>query len=768
MTILAEKENVAKNYAKALKLSKTNPGLYESPDKKIKLTYAAGHLYTSYDAKDYDEKYAAWTEKTLPIIPTAYFYKPIKEKYEFRKNCEKILRKAIETGDEIVIATDPDREGEVIARLILKALKADFSKITRVWACEGLDEKEVLKGISNRKPDCEYDQLAEQGIMQKQSDWVIGINLSRAYTILNNGELYTIGRVQTAVLKIIYERQQQIMLFIKKPYYQCQIQDEKGNEVYLFNPSKKSINFDSKEEIQKYINERKGTKGKVIKVVKEKKSELPPRLYDLAGLQQDAFTVYKIAVDQTLEIAQKLYNEEGVISYPRTDSVALSESDSVEIRKLYKKLSSQRPEFTFCDDSKITEENRRLFNSKETSGHHGIIPSNSYEKNVKNERLFNIYDLVLRRFLMAGMGNYEWDKTEVTIQSGSYILKGEGKKVTRKGWTEAELKEKEGGKEIVLEEGEEFEIRDIKILEKETQPPKFFNQATIIKFMRNPYGEEEEGIKLSSIGTEATQASIVKRLFEIGYITEVKKHIEITKKGIALVEQIMENPVLNANTDVKATTEWEKLNKENPKELLQKIENVTRKSIEAVRSGMETVIEKKNVCICPACGKNIMRGKSGYYCEGYKDEPKCENTISYKVMGNDIDDDFIKNLCEKKTADIMSGVTKGGESVSFQFKIDENGKFTCTFLDDDKDYGKCPKCQSKIFRTQKVYKCDNGKCDFFLWRESSGVKYTDEMVKDLVQGRSVKAVQKKKDGSSANVEIKLEENWTKAVLTYVK
>ena len=372
MLILTEKENVAKNYIKALDLKKTTRYLYESLDKKIKVTFAAGHIYTLYDAEDYDTKFKTWSEETLPIIPGTYKYKAIKTKENFRKPLEEIIKKAIKEKEEIVIATDPDREGEVIARLILNQCKADYKNVTRIWLTEGLEETEIRKSIENRKNSADYDELYRQGKAQKESDWVMGINLTRAYSILNK-DLYSIGRVQTAVLKEIYLREIQIKLFIPRIYYNVLLESENGTFSYLLNKNTKDKKFENLEEVQKLVKDLYFHKEiKVSDIQTKEKKEKPPLLYNLSALEIDAYDIYGISIDRTLEIAQKLYNELGVISYPRTDSRYIGSDDVEHIINLYKKVKQKDNRFD-TDESKINKNNSRIFcRPEKKEAHHAL------------------------------------------------------------------------------------------------------------------------------------------------------------------------------------------------------------------------------------------------------------------------------------------------------------------------------------------------------------------------------------------------------------
>jgi len=754
MLILTEKENVAKNYIKALALEKTTRYLYESLDKKIKVTFAAGHIYTLYDAEDYDTKFKTWSEETLPIIPDTYKYKAIKTKENFRKPLEEIIKKAIKEKEEIVIATDPDREGEVIARLILNQCKADYKNVTRIWLTEGLEETEIRKSIENRKTSADYDELYRQGKAQKESDWVMGINLTRAYSILNK-DLYSIGRVQTAVLKEIYLREIQIKLFIPRIYYNVLLESENGTFSYLLNKNTKEKKFENLEEVQKLVKDLYFHKEiKVSDIQTKEKKEKPPLLYNLSALEIDAYDIYGISIDRTLEIAQKLYNELGVISYPRTDSRYIGSDDVEHIINLYKRVKQKDNRFD-TDESKINKNNSRIFcRPEKKEAHHALIPTTYFEKEESDE--WRIYDLILRRFFMQMMKDFEVEEKKVYFECGNEVLITEGKKVKEIGWKKAELRkvslEDKELKDFTI--GQKLKIKEINILEKYTEKPKFYTESTILDYMINPTRENEESEKLLSIGTQATRASIVKVLFERGYIKNEKKHIRITEKGIRIVEQIKENEVLDLNTSTESTTKWDNLVRENPEILIKEIENITKKSIENMRYKMKAVIQRNVVAKC-VCGKDIVKGKNGWYCTGYKEG--CKIAINEHIYGKQYTEEDIKELFEKKSLPFYDGINKSGDKVRYRLII-ENGSLITQYDNDVQSICDCPKCKkSGMYKTKFVYKCSNKDCDFFFYKETYGIVITNELAKKICSGEKVDNVERTmKNGNKENVSIKLD------------
>lgn len=765
MTIIAEKRSVAENYIKALNLKKKDEAWYVSADGKINLTYAAGHLYTLYEPEDYDIKNKSWYKRDLPVIPKEFLYKPINEKNRQRKDCEKVLKDAVKRNDEIVIATDPDREGEVIARLILRSVAKNYSNISRIWACEGLDSRQVLKGIEERKKDSEYDALAKKGEAQKISDWIFGINLTTAYTLKNNGNLFSVGRCQSCVLRVIYDREIEILLFLKRPYYQIKIILTDGTSVFLIKKETGKTSFDSKEEALRELEALKsGGKIRVTDIRKTPKREKAPKLYDLAQLQVDAFNNYGFEPDRTLEIAQRLYNEKGKISYPRTDSVVLSEEDFESTLDLYKKIKAEYP-FTGTDEKRITKENKRLFDSKGTTGHHGIIPSNVYENDSSDD--WKVYDLVCRRFLMAGMSDYEKEDLKVYFTDNNRTFVFEGFKTVNRGWKEAEKGWEDKGTSKEFEINEEYGFNQAELLEKFTEPPKHFTHATLIKYMRNPGGsEDEENIKCLPIGTEATQASIIKVLFTRGYIVNKGKHIEITRKGTDLIEQMKEDRLLYENIQDEATARWDRMNEEDPDMLLKNIKELTQKIIGGMKKDMEVKVRQHEVCTCPSCGGKIMKGQKGWYCSSYK-ETGCKNAVSFHLMGNEITEDDIKALCERGETKIFEGIKKDGDKTNFQFVLDENKNFTLRFLNDEIKICECPKCKGDVINGGKLFKCKNKECDFIMWKNTSGITFDAQSVKKLCEGNACAMKRIKKDNSICDVKVKLNDSLDGIEIEYI-
>lgn len=753
MTILAEKESVAKNYVAALSLEKKGPSLFASQDGKIKLTYAAGHLYSLCDASEYDPEYKKWTAENLPIIPENYRYEAIQTKEKFRQSCEKVLKAERE---EIVIATDPDREGEVIGRLILEGCGIRGIKISRAWCREGLDTREIKRALQSRKDDGEYQGLYLQGKCQKESDWVLGINLTRCYTIMNGRELFSVGRCQTAVLKELYRRQMEILSFRKEKYYTVRVDFSDGSSGRLKLPDGED-RFENKVQAERMLEKVRNLSFTVAEKTSERKIEKVPMLYDLVSLQKDAFHFYAIDVDETLSVCQSLYNELGVISYPRADSRCLGDDDVEMAREIYERLNEMFPAYK-GDIARINDGNKRMFSTPNVGAHHAIIPGKYFNYmaytgregiNSDPEKIKKIYDLILRRFFIQGYPDYEEEKIEAVLTSGQYTVVCEGKKIIENGWHEKDLTKREKEKNFDADKGDVLEAAGGEVEERWTEGPKFYNQASLISFMQDPFRiEGEERKSLHSIGTEATQATIIKILFDRKYIDKVKNHIEITDRGIKLVEQVSDNKVLDVNTDIEATTRWEEKGKENPLELLKEIEEVTRNSVEAVRKKMIAAETKVSVGKCPSCGKDILKGRGGYYCSGYKEG--CRVSLKFHVHGHEMNEAVMKDVLEGKDIPWMKGVKKDGSSCIFSVKY-LTGEIRILYSDEREEVCKCMKCSSPVFQMKKVYKCSSPDCDFFIWKETSGMKFSPSNVRDLCSGKEIKVRRTSKAGTVSDV-----------------
>lgn len=624
--VLAEKPSVARELARVLKCNKKGNGCLEG--NKYIVTWALGHLVTLADPEAYDDRYKSWKMEDLPMLPEKLKLVVIKNSgKQFYAVKEQMNRKDV---DEIIIATDAGREGELVARWIIE--KAHIRKpLKRLWISSQTD-KAIMEGFKNLKPGNHYDNLYKAAVARSEADWYVGINATRALTCKHNAQL-SAGRVQSPTLAMIVQREEEIKNFQPKNYYNIKA-NSRGFSLKWRGKDKNS-NIFKEENAKKVLEDVKGKECRVQDVKENYKKSFPPLLYDLTELQRDANRIFNYSAKQTLSIMQRLYENHKILTYPRTDSRYIS-SDIVDtlperLKTIaipqYKNIANEilrstiRANKGFVDNSKVSD-------------HHAIIPT---EERVNLSRLSseerNIYELVVKRFLAVMLPPYEYMQTTIltSINGEEFIAKGNVVKAL--GWKKVygrdeDLNEEDG--EDLKEHNNlpEFKKDDIinilsVDLEKlKTKAPPRFNEGTLLSAMENP----QKYVSLDKIyaktlgetggiGTVATRADIIEKLFNMFYIEKNGKDIVPTSKGKQLIELVptdLKSPLLTAKWE----KELESISKgeKPPKSFIQGMKNYTMDIIKEVKESddkfvHDNLIRKK----CPDCGKYMLevKGKHG-------------------------------------------------------------------------------------------------------------------------------------------------------------
>lgn len=558
--------------------------MLQKADGSVYIANCVGHLFELNEPASYNPDYKSW--KKLPIIPEQFHYHVTPAVKDAAKVVVSLLKK--HKDDEILIATDADREGEIIARECLKAAGiTDHSKIKRFWVSQALTSEVILDGITKAKALGNYDLLAEQGFARQRSDWLVGINGTRFITN-KAGSLFTVGRVQTSVLSAISDRCAAIKTFKAEKYYEIAASfapPAGGSVTGLLVDSEGKTRFSDDSllaKIKPYLNQH--TRLEDLK--SEKKEILPPQLYSLNDLQKDAFRYFDYSADKTLKLVQKLYEEYKCVSYPRTPSKVMG-SQNVELcRDLYQKfLTSYLEYFVLHPFYKIDASNKRIFNDSQLEAHHAIIPLIKLPVGASGDEE-NIYNLILERFMLAFAPVHQYEKQTAKLSVGEYHFKVEGRKLLDKGWQKFRrftrlLKDKDAEKEPVqiLDsiDWNNLTLGSVKAKEKYTKPPKHFNEASILAFMENPKGESGDK-NLAGLGTPATRHTFIPKLLRLNYIEVQKKNLVITKNGEKLLRLVAESP-LSAIADIGETTRWEEKLSQNPAAFEVEIKEFIRSSI---------------------------------------------------------------------------------------------------------------------------------------------------------------------------------------------
>ena len=687
MFILTEKPSVAQSFADALGGFDKKDGYFTNG--KDCIVSAHGHLLQLYNPEDYDEKYSGEWKKSfneLPIIPETYKYKQIPDPTHTLNK----IKKCFQTFDssEFILATDAEREGELIGALILSYVGfKDYQHAKRFWVSEALTPEVVKKGLANAKPLLDYESYKEAGYARAKADWLIGMNFTR-YITVSADKLFSFGRCQTAILGAIYLREMNIKNFKPIPYQQLSVTVSKNNinfNMLLQTRTKQeySDRFDPTDLFHHVAKDSlsPGSNLKVVNVNKDKKSENPPQLFNITGLQKYCSTNYKLTPTETLNIAQKLYEEYKCLSYPRTPSVVLGD-DNVELfrekyellKNIYSKSSSG------CDVTLIDSNNKRIFNSSKLQDHHALIPLSPLPDKANNDER-NVYAAVLNRFFQVIKKEYIYNQITVEAEYNNYHYIAKGTNIIQKGWKDNNIEQENNDDDETklpdLEINDLLKVIKTTILDKQTQPKKHFTNATILSLMENPR-DDSNSDKLVGIGTPATRASIIQTLIDRKYIVQDKQNLLITESGIFLIEIILKIPSLANFISLKTTTDWEQKLQNNPNEFLKNITEFVKEEIPQIQ--IENKWKGDSLGTCPLCNVGLVKeGKQSYFCSQWKEG--CKFSIWKEYCGSKINNNDLKNLLDNKTTSVKKFKSKNGKTFNAALKLKlENGISKLDFI----------------------------------------------------------------------------------------
>ncbi|UIJ66746.1 DNA topoisomerase III [Bacillus cereus] len=624
--VIAEKPSVARDIARVLKCDKKGNGYLEGS--KYIVTWALGHLVTLADPESYDVKYKKWNLEDLPMLPERLKLTVIKQTgKQFNAVKSQLLRKDV---NEIIVATDAGREGELVARWIIDKVKLN-KPIKRLWI-SSVTDKAIKDGFANLKPGKAYDNLYASAVARSEADWYIGLNATRALTTRFNAQL-NCGRVQTPTVAMIASREDEIKNFKAQTYYGIEAQTMAKLKLTWQDANGNSRSF-NKEKIDGIVKRLDKQNATVVEIDKKQKKSFSPGLYDLTELQRDANKKFGYSAKETLNIMQKLYEQHKVLTYPRTDSRYIS-SDIVgtlperlkacgvgEYRPFAHKVLQKpiKPNKSFVDDSKVSD-------------HHAIIPTEGYVNfSAFTDKERKIYDLVVKRFLAVLFPAFEYEQLTLRTKVGNETFIARGKTILHAGWKEVYENRFEDDdvtddvKEQILPHIEKDDTLTVKLLMQtsgQTKAPARFNEATLLSAMENPTKYMDTQNKqladtlksTGGLGTVATRADIIDKLFNSFLIEKRGKDIHITSKGrqlLDLVPEELKSPTL--------TGEWEqkleaiakgKLKKE---VFISEMKNYTKEIVSEIKSS-DKKYKHDNISTksCPDCGKPMLEvnGKKG-------------------------------------------------------------------------------------------------------------------------------------------------------------
>ena len=622
--VIAEKPSVARDIARVLGANQKNGGILEG--KNYVVTWALGHLVTLADPEEYDRKYEKWEMATLPMLPKEMKLVVIRQTgRQFSVVKTQLFRKDI---GEIIIATDAGREGELVARWILE--KAGCHKpIKRLWI-SSVTDKAIKEGFANLKDGHDYDNLYRAAVARAEADWLVGMNGTRALTCKYNAQL-SCGRVQTPTLAMIAKREEEIRKFVPKEYYGISLETQDVKWTWRDEKTKSFRTF-SRERAEQIKGRLENAALEITSVEKKAKKTMAPGLYDLTTLQREANLKYGFSAKETLNIMQRLYENHKVLTYPRTDSRYIGKDIVPTIKERlkacgigpYRKLAGALM-------NKPVQVNGSFVDDKRVSDHHAIIPTEQFVQldHMTNEER-KIYDMVVRRFLAVLYPASQYEQVTMEAKAAGETFAASGKVIKSLGWKEVY----EGGADDDLEDEAEDEkkLKDqrlpemktgtrLKILKTslntgKTKPPARFTEATLLAAMENPVKfmetRDKEAAKTlgetGGLGTVATRADIIEKLFHSFMMEKKGNEIHITSKAKQLLELVPEDlkkPELTADWEMKLSQIAKGRIRQG--DFLHQIRDYTCEIVDEIKTG-EGTFRHDNLTnkVCPQCGKKLL------------------------------------------------------------------------------------------------------------------------------------------------------------------
>ena len=664
--VIAEKPSVARDIARVLHCTQKGNGTLEGKDYVV--TWALGHLVTLADPEEYDKKYMKWEISTLPMMPDRMKLVVIRQTgKQYNAVKTQLYRKDI---NDIIIATDAGREGELVARWILD--KADCHKpIRRLWI-SSVTDKAIKEGFGNLKNGHEYDNLYRAAVARAEADWLVGMNGTRALTCKYNAQL-SCGRVQTPTLAMIAKREEEIRAFKPKEYYGIAL--KAGDITWTWKePKSKSFRTFNKERAEEISDVLRNQSLEVTSVTSKEKKSFAPGLYDLTTLQREANRKYGYSAKQTLNIMQRLYENHKVLTYPRTDSRYIGKDIVPTIKERLRACATgpyRKPAGALMNQP--VRANGSFVDDKKVSDHHAIIPTEQFVQldHMTNEER-KIYDMVVRRFLSVLYPAFEYEQTSLEAKAAGQTFAANGKTVISAGWKavyEEGMQEEDtednalkDQKLPVFRQGEKIHIDSVRLTNGKTKPPAHFTEATLLAAMENPVKymstKDSQAAKTlgetGGLGTVATRADIIEKLFHTFLMEKRGNEIYLTSKAKQLLELVPEDlkkPEL--------TADWEKKlsdiskGKLKQKVFLDGIREYTEEIVGEIKTGTGT-FRHDNLTnkICPNCGKRLLavNGKNSkmLVCQdrecGYRETisrttnarcPKCHKRMEMLVKGKE-------------------------------------------------------------------------------------------------------------------------------------
>ncbi|MBF4463625.1 type IA DNA topoisomerase [Flavobacterium sp. LC2016-12] len=752
---IAEKPSVAREIASVLGANTKHDGYYEGNGYAV--TYTFGHLCTLKEPNDYKPHWKSWDLNNLPMLPEKFETKVV-ENSGIQKQF-KIVKSLFDKAEVVINCGDAGQEGELIQRWVMN--EANYKgEVQRLWI-SSLTTEAIKEGFDNLKPSANYDNLFYAGFSRAIGDWLLGMNATRLYTVKHGGykQVLSIGRVQTPTLAMVVDRFKEIENFKPQPYWELQTLYRET----LF--SYEEGRFLNKEDGQLLADKVKESDFEIVSVDKKNGNEFAPKLFDLTGLQVYCNTKFGFSADETLKIAQSLY-EQKVVTYPRVDTTFLPSDIYPKVPGILQKLSNYSTLTQPLLEKKI-KKSPKVFNDKKVTDHHAIIPTGIEINLPYNQQ--QVYDIIVKRFIAVFYDDCLVANTTVVGKAADVLFKTTGKEILKKGFRvvfeDPNAKEKEADilpSFVVGERGP----HEPSFLEKETKPPNQFTEATLLRAMETAGKQVDdedlrELMKENGIGRPSTRANIIETLFKRQYIVRNKKQVLPTPTGIQLIETIQNELIKSAEL----TGSWEKQLKDiekgtytagafikNMKRMVEALVTEVRSETRHANISHAGNVQKEAVKVeqkkaagilaeaCPKCKKgNLIKGKSAYGCSEYKSG--CDFVLPYVFSDKKITESQYMRLLQKGSTVNIKGFKTEAGAVEGLIRFEENYKLK---LEAKKTAPKakpeaktaassdsltCPKCKKgTVLKGNTAYGCSDHKlgCDFKVTFDEVRAKLKDQ------------------------------------------
>lgn len=751
---IAEKPSVAREIALILGAKSKRDGYFEGNGYQVSWTF--GHLCGLKEPHEYDLNWKYWHMNDLPLIPPRFGIRVIDDT-GVQKQFD-TLEKLISNATEVINCGDAGQEGEVIQRWVLHKAKCSVP-IKRLWI-SSLTEEAIRDGFKNLRDGKEFDKLYAAGSSRAIGDWLLGINATRLYTLkyANGKSVLSIGRVQTPTLALIVNRQKEIENFKPQTYWELKTTYREVSFAVTRG------RFDKKEEGVEFLDKIKSEPFEIASVEKKSGKEQPPRLYDLTSLQVDCNRKLNLSAEDTLRMIQSLY-EKKLTTYPRVDTTYLTDDLYKKVPGILKKLTPFS-EFTEPLLRDKIKKSKKVFDDKKVTDHHAIIPTGVLPSGLTYDEK-QVYDIVTRRFISVFYPDCKVSHTTVLGKVTTIDFKATGKQILEPGWRVLYAKDSNVGEGVILPAFEKGESGEHKpdLAEKQTQAPKFYSEATLLRAMETAGKHVDDDelrdlMKENGIGRPSTRANIIETLFKRKYIKREKKRLEATITGVQLIDTIQNEMLKSAEL----TGQWEKKLREielgnyEVNQFMAELKNMvvgivwdvkSRKNISQIevideekekarkKAEAKAKPKEKKELTCPKCKEGkILKGKSAWGCTNWGND--CKIRIPFEYAGKKLTDKQVEVLVLKQKTPKIKGFEIDGKKQNGHLAFTPD--FSIDFIGDEPEVWACPVCKTgSLLKGNAAYGCSNYRngCKFIVPFVFMDKKLTEAQIKSLsTQGKT--------------------------------